>query len=276
MDAAPEAPERLPRPFYDDGWPRKTAPAARALWQWHLHLYHPVVVAVAADHAEFFDKEQARAEAGQALRVLPAPVAEAAYAACRAHDLPLALLADQVTASARFLDPIRFASYAALDAFVRQWAGAHGRLLARLAGLRGAWQIQQVDELARAFFLTGRLAVLPRDLAQDRLFIPLDEMAQAGVALEALRAGTVGEAVRKLLWKQAVRARDAFAQGKPLVRDLRGRPARAVKRGWLGGLEVLTEIERRGFDVWSRPVALSAVQRFRVRLQALVGRTSFR
>ncbi len=273
MDAAPKATDHLPPPFYDDGWPRKTAPAARALWHWHLRLAHP---AAASGGAAFFEEERRRAEAAEPLRLLPDAVTEAAYAACRAHGLPRTLLADQVAASARWLGPLRFDAYAALDAFVGQWAGAHARLLARLAGLSASWQTRHVDELARAFFLTARLARLPDDLARDRLFVPLDEVAQAGVTLDDLRAGTISPAVRKLLWKQAVRARDAFAQALPLAGDLpRGR-RRAFKRGWLGGLEVLNEIERRGFDVWTRPVTLSAVQRFRVRLQALVGKTAFR
>ena len=277
MNQSVDSKSGLPQPFNETVWTKALRPAARALWQWHLHLAEPVVDGhLRADLDAYFGEESARAEAGQTLRVLPQPVAEAAYAACRAHNLPRALLADQVKASAGFLTAMRFETYAALQGFIRQWAGSQGRLLARLAGHKGSWQLPLVDELTRAFFLTGRLAHLPDDLSRDRLFIPLDEMRYAGVSLEQLRTGEVDEAMRRLLWKQTVRVRDSFAQGQPLARDLSGWQRRAFKRWWLGGLELINEIERRDYDVWSQPLTITSVQRLRVRLQALVGRTSFR
>ena len=277
MQTANHDKNHLPQPFNETVWAKTLRPAARALWQWHLHLAAPVVDArQQADLDVFFEEESARAATGEALRILPPSVAEAAYTACRAHNLPRTLLADQVKASLGFMTAMRFETYAALQAFIQRWAGSQGRLLARLAGHKGSWQRPLVDELARAFFLTGRLARLPDDLARDRLFIPLDEMQHAGVSLEQLRAGEVDEAVRRLLWKQTVRVRDAFAQGQPLARDLSGWQRRAFKRWWLGGLELVNEIERRDYDVWAHPLTVASAQRFRVRLQALVGRTSFR
>ncbi|NBC16369.1 MAG: squalene/phytoene synthase family protein, partial [Bacteroidetes bacterium] len=126
-------------------------------------------------------------------------------------------------------------------------------------------------------FLTRCLARLPQDLARDRLFLSLDELAQAGVTVEQLRAGRVDEPLRKLLWKRSVRARDALGQAQSLVRDLAHRRRRwAFKRVWLGTLEVLAQIEDRGYDVWTEPITLSLRARWRVRLQALVGKAGFR
>lgn len=277
MQAATDNQNHLPQPFNGTVWAKALRPAAESLWHWHLHLAEPLVDArQQADLEAFFEEESARAEAGESLRILPQPVAEAAYETCRAHNLPRALLADQVKASASLLTAMRFEAYADLQGFMQGWVGSQGRLLARLAGHKGSWQLPLVDELARAFFLTGRLAYLPDDLARDRLFIPLDEMQHAGVSLEQLHAGEVDEAMRRLLWKQTVRIRDAFAQGQALAKDLSGWQRRAFKRWWLGGLELVNQIERRDYDVWSQPFAISSVQRFRIHLQALVGRTSFR
>ena len=268
---------RLPYPFYDDAWPKACKSAAEALWQWHLHLLEPVVLeAERGDLAVFFVEEATHAARGEPIRVLPKAIAEAAYAACEEYHLDRALLAEQVRAAALFCAPIRFQTSAALERFIEQWANSHGRLLAALAGLGHSWQQPAVDDLARAFFLTGRLAALPEDLALDRLFIPLDEMAAAGVAVEQLQSGPPDDAVRKVLWKQNVRARDAFAQGQALARDLSGRRLRAFKRWWLGGLALLHEMERRDFDVWSTPLRLSKLQQVRVHVQALVGKTAFR
>ena len=268
---------RLPQPFEETAWSKALRPAAKALWQWHLSLKTPSVPThVGTDRQVFFEEEHARAGAGEALSVVPKPVAEAAYDACRTHNLPTALLAEQVSASARFTETLEFVSYTDLHAFVQQWAGAHARLLARLAGHTGSWQLPPIDELARAFFLTGRLIYLPDDLARNHLFIPLDELRHANVTREQLRAGTVDEAMKRLFWKQTVRIRDAFAHGQTLAKDLSGWQRRVFKRWWLGGLYVLAEFERRNYDVWSKPVALSPLKRTQVRIQALVGKTSFR
>ncbi len=277
MQAANNDKNQIPQPFNETVWTKALRPAAQALWQWHRYRAEPVVYRHGeADWSAFFEEESVRAAAGQTLRILPQPVVEAAYETCRAHNLPRALLADQVNASAGFLTAMRFETYAALQAFIQPWAGSQGRLLARLAGHKRSWQLPLVDELTRAFFLTGRLAHLPDDLARDRLYIPLDEMRHAGVSLDQLRAGEVDEAMRRLFWKQIVRVRDAFAQGQSLSRDLPRWQRRVFKQWWLGGLELVNEIERRDYDVWSQPLTVSSVQRFRVRMQALAGRTSFR
>jgi phytoene synthase len=210
------------------------------------------------------------------LYVLPDAVTHVAYEMCERNSVSRTLLAEQVRAAARFAGPIRFDTYSALQDFILQWAGSHAQALAGLAGYKHSWQLRHIDELATAFFLVGRLTRIPRDLVRDHLFIPLDELADTGVTLDQLREGTMNEAMRRLLWKQAVRIRDAFAQGQALVNDLEGREARQFKRWWLGGLEVINEIERRKYDLWKRPITLSSIQRFRVSLQALMGRTTFR
>ena len=86
----------------------------------------------------------------------------------------------------------------------------------------------------------------------------------------------MNEQMRRLLWKQVVRARDAFAHGAPLANEISPRLARGLKRWWMGGLEVLNEIERRDYDLWTKPLELSMRHRAQVFFQARFGRTSFR
>lgn len=262
-------------PFSASDWPVALRPAAEALWQWHLHLAH-LEVDVDNQEARFFDEEEERAKAAHPLRILPPDVCTAAYETCRIYNLSLITLAQQVRAASWFTAPIRFQTRSEVDVFMEQWAFSHAQLLGGLVELTGSWQRPLVEETARAFFLLGYILNLPQDLVKDRIYIPLDELAQAGVTVEQLQAGEVNEAVRRLLWKQTVRIRDAFAQAQGLVHELPRRQARVFKKWWLGGLEVVHEIERRKYDLWTNPIRLTALQRFRVRLQALVGRTSFR
>jgi len=272
------SPTGLPLPFLEDPWKGSKKTAAQALWQWHRALWTGgASLLEGAEGGRYdLDEERKRAIAGKVLAMLPEAVSRQAYEACTAHGLPLSLLADQLYSVEHLREGLRFETVADLKAFIQQAVVPHAYLLGQLADLTGSWQLGYLDELTRAFFLVGRLSTLSEDIQRDWLFIPLDEMAFAGVTIEQLREGRVDAGMRKLLWKQAVRARDSFAQAEPLVRDLSGRMARAFKRWWLGGLEVLHEIERMDYDVFSRPVTLSAFRRIQVRLHALVGRTALK
>lgn len=262
-------------PFYHSGWSPKQKEAAHALWMWYLHF--ATHASQKTDRSEpFISEERTRAEAAQPLQSIPVSVSQATYFACEQHNLPLSLLADQVEAAGILHASGRFDTYGPLRQYVLKSASAHARLLGRLAGFRGSWQFRYVDELGRAFFHVRCLMLLPEDLNHGRLFIPLDELDQLGISVDQLKEGALDESVRKLLWRQEVRARDAFAQALPLVHDIFGIKKLLFKQWWMGGLEMLNEIARREYDVWKRPLALSPFQRFQVRFQALFGRTTFR
>lgn len=262
---------RPPRPFYDDA-PPAVREAVQALYHWHDGLRE----AARADGPRSFAAEADRVLAEQPLSFLPEATARAAYRACRTHGLPLADLAGQVRAAYAWQGPLRFPSRADLRAFEEEWALSHGRQLARLADAYHRWQHDAVHELSRAFFSTARLMHLPDDLARDQLFIPLSDLQQVGVSLEELRAGHRTEGVQRLLWRQVVRARDAYGQAMPLVKDLDRRVRSPFKRWWLAGLEMLNQIERNGYDVWTQPPSLGWHHKVQIRLQAWFGKTTFR
>lgn len=265
----------LPLPFYDRPWKGGEREAAHAFWAWHQEL----AAWADAERAPVLDVDDARgaAEAGQHLPMVPNSVSEIAYGACDEFGLSRVLLARQIPPAAELRGVVRFERYADVAAFMDAWAVPHARLLGKLGGLTLRAHEPLLDEMARGIFLTRCLARVPQDLAKDRLFLSLDELKQAGVTVEQVRAGQIDEPLRKLLWKRSVRARDALGQAQSLVRDLARRRHRwAFKRVWLGTLEVLAQIQKRDYDVWSEPITLSRRARWQVRLQALVGKAGFR
>jgi phytoene synthase len=246
------------------------------LWAWHSGLADPQPPGSNGTEdavATYFDEEQERAEAGEPLRLLRTEVCENAYRACAEHDLDRSLLAAQVDAARVLYGSTQFETSSALKTFVGRWAVPHGRLLARLAGIDLSAQLRYADELARGFFHLGRLLTLPRDVGQGRLFIPLDALEQKGVTVDQLREGTVDDAVQGLLWRESVRVRDALAQGRPLIANLSLRHRFALKRFWVGALELLKELDRRDYDLWSEPLTLSFFRRVQVYVQTLLGRS---
>lgn len=271
----------LPRPFYTSPWPRQKREAAHALWHWHSGLTTPQAPRLdGQDLTAYFEAEKEKAAAAEPLKVLPEGVWRAAYAACDEHDLPLALLAQQVGAARRLKqEQLRFETTRRLGTFLRRWALPHGLLLAKLAGAGHSWQERSLFELVRGFFMTGRLLHVPRDVRAGHLFLPEDDLDQYGVSAETLRDGPAdgqppSEAVQRLLWKQTVRARDALAQGQQaLAKELPRRYGRGLRQYWLGALDVLHQIERRDYNVWhSKPVRVTWWRRARIYLQSFLGR----
>lgn len=264
----------VPRPFYEKPWPAHSRDAARALWTWHLALLRAPSDGVFSEEVAFQLAETV--EEGARIPWVSEDVADAAYAACARHGLSRTLLADQVRIAPRLWGTVRILDQADLESVVLGRAIAHGRLLARLAEAAHSWQIPYVDEFARGLFLVGRLMELSRDVPRDQVFIPMTDLEQAGVDVIQLREGRVNEPMRRLLWKQVIRARDALAHGAPLAGEVAPRFARAMKLWWMAGVEVLNEVERRDYDLWSKPLELSYFARVQVRFQARFGRTTFR
>lgn len=265
----------LPRPFYNQ-WSRRRRPAAHALWAWHSALANPDArgkSAASETVTAFFDEEQARADAGDPLRIVKDEVWRDAYRACDEHELDRSLLAAQVDAARVLHGETTFETEMSLKRFVGRWAAPHGRLLAGLAGIELSIHLRYVDELARGFFHLGRLISLPGDVKEDRVFISRETLRQKGVKVRQLKRGEVDEDVRQLLWRKSVRIRDALAQGRPLIANLSLRHRYALKRFWIGALELMEELDRREYDLWSRPLTLPWFRRVQVYVQMILGRS---
>lgn len=241
----------LPRPFLDNPWRDDKAEAAAAFWDWHVGL------SIVASN-----RDALRAQALE-------------YGAEYGIDEAEVLM--QVSAADRMAEGLRLQDADDFNEFVRQWTGAHTRLLAGLAGVGGySWQQPMLDALSRAFFLTGALMALPDDLERDVVVFPLAELEKAGVTVAELKAGDVTPAVKRLLWRMTVWARDNFANSVRLVDEGSRREAAAFRNWWFAGAEMLNVIERNNFDVWQRPPELSMYRRLLVRFQARFGNFTFK
>jgi phytoene synthase len=265
------------RPFSGQEWPASEREDAWRLWQWHLSLRRPQAPSdQEGERKAFFEREAEKVRQFEPTALISAELTAQVYGILQRRKMPADYLADQVLASAAFAGRARFETASDLNQFVRQWAGSHGRLLAHLADAAYMWQLQYVDDLSRGFFLTGRLLELPQDLAEDRLFIPMAELERHGLTVERLKKGNPDEAIRRLLWRQVILARDALASGRLLSEELPRSLSRSLRKWWFGCLEVLNEIERRKYDVWSRPIEIPAIRRFFVLLQMQFGKAAFR
>jgi phytoene synthase len=172
--------------------------------------------------------------------------------------------------------PMRIANESALARYCYGVAGSVGILSARIFG----YQDEAVPELAvrlgHAMQLTNILRDLKEDIQNSRCYLPEDDLDRFGLARDDLLAGPQGPRAGgyvKLMRHEIELARSHFEVGMRLVplvaRDARGCPAAlaALYRA------ILSEIERRGFDVQTERISITTPRKVGLAARAWVWAT---
>lgn len=178
--------------------------------------------------------------------------------ALRTHEVPREVMIGFVDACAA---EARTARYATWDSLRRHCDGVGGNAAVAVACVLGLAH-SDVREHAVALGRAGRLISIVRglkdDVAQDRVYVPLADLAMCRCSERDLREGVVNEQLARLVTVQAQRAREALdlaARGLCwLARDT-GKLAAATYVSLQVAL--LDEIERRGAEVLNTPPALT-------------------
>ena len=162
----------------------------------------------------------------------------------------------------------RYETFADLYEYCIRVASAVGLICLNIFGTRAGSAEQYATDLGVALQLTNIVRDVPVDLAQGRLYLPLEDLRAHGCSeadLHAEMAGAGGgvrsPAVKALLRHQAIRARDYYARAaKALPRRERGRLVAAEIMGAIYRA-LLRRIEREDFDVFSRVVRVPRPRR---------------
>ncbi len=110
---------------------------------------------------------------------------------------------------------------AALDAYLRDTAGAVFALASEIAGARGASVEQAATAAGTAYGLTGLMRALPVHAARGLVFLPADELRRHGTSPEQVLAGKTSEGLDDLLAELRAKAREALREAQS--RDLGAR-----------------------------------------------------
>ena len=242
--------------FEHVNWSSDKKDAVDLFWEWHEYLKLSCDFSGVEDAKKTFLALKAKLINNETQDVIPVTLLNNVKKAIARYDIPQEWFFDQMSVAHHFYGSHQFQDAKELKSFIAAWEAPHAYMIAKLADAAYTWQRMQLDELAVAFFVVDSLLHLPENLEQNRVFIPLSEMQHAEVTLEQLKTGEITQGLERLLWKQTIRARDAFAQGQPLLKELDRKYRSAAKKNWLTALEYLNEIEKRKYDVWSEPIIL--------------------
>lgn len=186
-------------------------------------------------------------------------------------DLPVALFQDLLMAFKMDVTTKRRRRFEDLLTYCRYSANPVGRLVLLLFGYRDP----ELHTLSDAICTALQLANFWQDVAldeKDRVYLPLDDMAEFGYREEDLKARRCNEAFRNLMRHEIARTRELFHLGRPLC-DRVGRDLRfELHLVWNGGMTILDRIERADYNVFTRRPTIGLKDKIAVVTKAAIAR----
>ncbi|MEQ1573744.1 MAG: presqualene diphosphate synthase HpnD [Vicinamibacterales bacterium] len=173
------------------------------------------------------------------------------------------------------LDHVRYETFDALAGYCRRVASAVGLICLEIFGYRDPAAREYAVNLGLALQLTNIIRDVAADLASGRVYLPAEDLSRYGVTENDLRSGLVTPAVRALLEFEGHRAREyyvAAARCRPAA-DARSLLAAEI----MGGIyfEILTRIEKAGYDVFARRIRVPRPRRALIALRLWAGAMLF-
>lgn len=201
-----------------------------------------------------FDHEVTAALAGTAVGD---PVVRALVDTVRRFAVPTTCVRDILDGVRMDLVPTTYATFADLEEYCRRVASAVGIAAIHVWGFTSPEAVAVAHDCGLAFQLTNILRDIPEDLARGRIYLPHEDLLEAGCTAEDLHAGRIGPAFARLATIGVDRAERHFRRSERLDRMLTTdgritwRAMFGVYRSLLGGVRtagtmIFTKRVRRG------------------------------
>jgi squalene synthase HpnC len=200
------------------------------------------------------------------------PVFVALAETVREFDIPIEPFRDLLIAFRHDQAVHRYENWDEVLGYCRYSANPVGRLVLYLAGYRDPERQALSDATCTALQLANFWQDVDRDLAKDRIYIPLDLLRANGLSPEDLIAKRFDDRFVKVMKELIVRTRVLFAQGAPLARKVSNDIRVDIELFSGGGLAVLDGVESVGYDTLHHRPAIGRVTQFRLLGAALLER----
>ena len=184
--------------------------------------------------------------------------------------IPHEYFREMIEGVASDLKPRQLETFDELYHYCYQVASVVGLTIIHIFGFDTPRALPLAEKCGVAFQLTNILRDIGEDAERDRVYLPAEELRRFGVTSEDLRAGRRSEAFFALMRFQAGRARAYYTEAMPLVDLVHPRSRRSLWALITIYSRLLDRIERTNYDVFSRRVRLSATEKSRIVLRALV------
>lgn len=170
--------------------------------------------------------------------------------------LPRSGFEDLIDGVAMDLERSRYETFEELRQYCLHVASAVGLICVEIFGYRDLRTRDYAIDLGIALQLTNIVRDIVPDLERGRLYLPIEDMRRFGCTEDDLRAGAVTENIQQLLAFQVSRARRFYEKAEAVLP--RSDERRLVAARIMGAIysELLTSIERAGYDVFQRRIRI--------------------
>ena len=190
------------------------------------------------------------------------PVARALKPVVSAYNLPEEHFQRVIDGMAMDLERNRYLDFAELERYCHCVAGVVGLMSAEIFGYVNPATRNYARDLGVAFQLTNIIRDVGEDARRGRIYLPQEELARHGVTAAALLQREPGEGLVALMSDQVARARLWYARalGALPAEDRRAQRPGLIMAAIYSAL--LDEIERDGYRVLDRRIALTPLRKF--------------
>jgi phytoene synthase len=155
----------------------------------------------------------------------------------------------------------RYETFDALQEYCRRVASAVGLIAVEIFGYRDPAARGYAVDLGVALQLTNIVRDIAVDAREGRMYLPLEDLERFKVTERDLQRGAVSEAVADLLCFECARARRFYEKARSGLPSSDGRRLVAARIMAAIYYELLEEIERAGYDVFSRVIRVPRPRR---------------
>ena len=177
-----------------------------------------------------------------------------------AHDLPLQLFRDLLSAFRQDVTKTRYQSFDEVLDYCRRSADPIGRLVLHLNREASPQHLSWSDAICSALQLINHWQDVAIDWQKNdggRVYLPLDDLARFGLTESDIANQNNSEAWCKMMAFQCTRARELMQSGAPLGNALHGRMGAELRVIIAGGNAILDGIDAVDGDVFRRRPRLS-------------------
>jgi len=217
---------------------------------------------------DLWEQELGASYAGRARH----PVFVALTETVHKFEIPKREFVDLLTAFRQDQSVTRYETFDDLLGYCRYSANPVGHLVLYLCGYRDPERQRLSDYTCTALQLANFWQDVSADYAKGRIYLPLEDLRRFGVTEDAIGKGGNTSAFREMLKFEVARAREWFAQGLPLIKQVNRKLATDIDLFSRGGQEILNAIERQDCAVLGQRPAISKGRKMALVARAAVGK----
>jgi len=169
------------------------------------------------------------------------------------------------------LEPRRLETFDELYQYCYHVASVVGLTIIHIFGFDTRSALPLAEKCGIAFQLTNILRDIREDAEKGRIYIPAEDLRRFGVTEDDLRAGLRDEKFLRMMRFEAARARQYYTESSPLLDLIHPRSRSSLQALISIYSRLLERIEGTNYDVFTRRVRLSALEKTRIVVRAFVG-----